>query len=97
MAERGLTRSILQVYLRNNSALVLYLRTGYTIRRARTRYYRNSFKGARDALELAKELTPMAPTLLVAPDVSLVSSEATRLPNPPTPAVPPLEQKASHA
>ena len=83
MAERGLTRSILQVYLRNNGALMLYLKTGYTIRRARTRYYRNSFKGARDALELVKELTPMAPTLLVAPEVSLVTSEVSALPNPP--------------
>lgn len=97
MAERGLSRSILQVYLRNNAALMLYLRTGYTIRRARTRYYRNSFKGARDALELVKELTPMAPTLLVAPEVSLVMAQVSGLPNPPTPAQPALEQKAGHA
>ncbi len=67
MAERGLRRSILQVYMRNNSALTLYLKEGYTIRRVRTRYYANSFRGARDALEMVKELAPMAPTVLTAP------------------------------
>src|SRR3990172_10651480 len=66
MAERGLSKSILQVYLRNNSALGLYLKEGYTIRRVRTRYYANSFRGARDALEMVKELEPLAPTALTA-------------------------------
>jgi ribosomal protein S18 acetylase RimI-like enzyme len=86
MAERGLTRSILQVYLRNNTALILYLKTGYTIRRARTRYYRNSFNGARDALELVKEIAPMAPTRLVAPEVTLIASPGLGTPLPPAPA-----------
>lgn len=67
MAERGLSKSILQVYLRNNGALGLYLREGYTIRRVRTRYYANSFRGARDALEMVKELEPLAPTRLTMP------------------------------
>ena len=66
MAERGLTRSVLQVYLRNSSALQLYLKAGYTIRRVRPRYYANSYQGARDAIELLKEVTPLAPTLLSA-------------------------------
>jgi [ribosomal protein S18]-alanine N-acetyltransferase len=69
MAERGLRRSILQVYLRNNTALLLYLKEGYTINRVRTRYYTNSFRGARDAVEMMKELTPLAPTLLTSPAV----------------------------
>ena len=64
MAERGLTTSILQVYLRNNTALMLYLKEGYTIRRVRSKYYLNSYRGARDALEMVKELAPMAPTVL---------------------------------
>jgi [ribosomal protein S18]-alanine N-acetyltransferase len=67
MAERGLTKSILQVYLRNNTALQLYLKEGYTIRRVRPRYYVNSYRGARDALEMVKDLTPLPPTALVAP------------------------------
>jgi ribosomal-protein-alanine N-acetyltransferase len=66
MAERGLTKSILQVYLRNNPALRLYLKEGYTIRRVRTKYYHNSYRGARDALEMVKELKPLAPTALTA-------------------------------
>lgn len=66
MAERGLTTSILQVYLRNSGALLLYLKEGYSIRRVRQRYYTNSFRGARDALELVKEIAPLAPTLLTA-------------------------------
>jgi len=67
MAERGLTKSILQVYLRNNPALALYLKEGYTIRRVRTRYYANSFRGARDAIEMVKELAPLPPTSLTSP------------------------------
>lgn len=86
MAERGLTKSILQVYLRNNTALILYLKTGYTIRRARNRYYQNSYKGARDALELVKEIAPMAPTRLVAPAVTLIPSPGLGSPLPPAPA-----------
>jgi ribosomal-protein-alanine N-acetyltransferase len=66
MAERGLTRSVLQVYLRNSSALQLYLKAGYTIRRVRPRYYHNAYLGARDAIELLKEVTPIAPTFLTA-------------------------------
>src|SRR5690349_21444787 len=67
MAERGLRKSVLQVYLRNNPALLLYLKEGYTINRVRTRYYHNSFRGARDAIEMVKELTPLAPTVLTTP------------------------------
>jgi ribosomal protein S18 acetylase RimI-like enzyme len=69
MAERGFERSILQVYLRNNPALVLYLRSGYAIRRVRSRYYKNTYKGARDAIEMVKALAPMPPTRLTVPDV----------------------------
>jgi ribosomal-protein-alanine N-acetyltransferase len=69
MAERGLRKSILQVYLRNNTALLLYLKEGYTINRVRSRYYANSFRGARDAVEMVKELTPMAPTVLTTPGI----------------------------
>jgi [ribosomal protein S18]-alanine N-acetyltransferase len=67
MAERGLSKSILQVYLRNNTALLLYLKEGYTIRRVRTRYYANSYRGARDAVEMVKELTALPPTVLTTP------------------------------
>jgi ribosomal protein S18 acetylase RimI-like enzyme len=70
MAERGLTKSILQVYLRNNTALLLYLKHGYTIRRVRARYYANSFRGARDALEMVKDMEPLPPTRLTVPDVA---------------------------
>jgi len=83
MAERGLTRSVLQVYLRNNAALALYLKEGYTIRRVRTRYYSNAYRGARDAIEMVKELTPLPPTLLTAPSVE-VAEVALR----PAPAIP---------
>ena len=64
MAERGLNQSILQVYLRNNAALVLYLKEGYTIRRVRSKYYLNEYRGARDAIEMVKELAPLPPTVL---------------------------------
>ena len=67
MAERGFTKSVLQVYLRNNAALRLYLKEGYTIRRVRTKYYQNSYRGARDALEMVKELAPLPPTVLTSP------------------------------
>ena len=83
MAERGLTRSVLQVYLRNNTALALYLKEGYTIRRVRTRYYANAYRGARDALEMVKELTPLPPTLLTAPPVEV--AEVVRRPAPSLP------------
>lgn len=76
MAERGLTKSILQVYLRNNSALGLYLKEGYTIRRVRARYYASSYRGARDALEMVKELEPLPPTLLTAPPMAPSLAEA---------------------
>ena len=80
MAERGLTKSILQVYLRNNAALRLYLKEGYTIRRVRTKYYHNSYRGARDALEMVKELEPLAPTALTTPveHASLAPDRAVR-------------------
>lgn len=86
MAERGLAKSILQVYLRNNNALALYLQEGYTIRRVRTRYYANSFRGARDALEMVKELKPQAPTILTAPGPPAMPARA-ELGQRPTPAV----------
>ena len=75
MAERGLTKSILQVYLRNNTALMLYLKEGYTIRRVGSKYYLNSYRGARDALEMVKDLVPLPPTVLtttLAPATELV-------------------------
>ncbi|HEX9709590.1 MAG TPA: GNAT family N-acetyltransferase [Candidatus Thermoplasmatota archaeon] len=68
MAERGLERSILQVYLRNNAALVLYLKSGYTIRRVRSRYYKNAYRGARDAIEMVRALEPLPPTRLTVPE-----------------------------
>jgi ribosomal protein S18 acetylase RimI-like enzyme len=76
MAERGLTKSILQVYLRNNAALRLYLKEGYTIRRVRTKYYHNAYRGARDALEMVKDLEPLAPTALVQPHALLQPDRA---------------------
>ncbi len=89
MAERGLTKSILQVYLRNNAALGLYLKHGYTIRRVRTRYYQNSYRGARDALEMVKELRPLAPTALTTPPVPEHASLAPdrAVPRPAAPSV----------
>lgn len=78
MAERGLTTSILQVYLRNNTALLLYLKEGYTIRRVRSKYYLNPYRGARDALEMVKELAPMAPTVLTTTLVAETSLPAPR-------------------
>lgn len=86
MAERGLTKSILQVYLRNNAALRLYLKEGYTIRRVRTKYYQNSYHGARDALEMVKQLAPLAPTALTAPPLhaSLEPDRAISRPSAPS-------------
>lgn len=96
MAERGLDRSVLQVYLRNNTALVLYLKSGYTIGRVRPRYYKNAFRGARDAVELHKELAPLPPTRLTtpepaaaaAPELPFIHPPGLDTPLPPTPVVP---------
>lgn len=87
MAERGLTKSILQVYLRNNAALRLYLKEGYTIRRVRTKYYHNSYRGARDALEMVKDLKPMAPTSLTAPSEHASLAPDRAVPRPAAPSV----------
>ena len=87
MAERGLTRSVLQVYLRNNAALRLYLKEGYTIRRVRTKYYHNSYRGARDALEMVKDLAPMAPTALTAGPEHASLAPDRAVPRPAAPSV----------
>lgn len=77
MAERGFERSVLQVYLRNSTALVLYLRSGYTIHRVRPRYYKNAFRGARDAIEMEKSLEPLPPTRLTIAAPEPVPAAAT--------------------
>ncbi len=83
MAERGFERSILQVYLRNSTALVLYLKAGYTIRRVRTRYYKNSYRGARDAIEMVKGLAALPPTRLTVPEPATVVAAPSLRPEPP--------------
>jgi ribosomal protein S18 acetylase RimI-like enzyme len=86
MAERGFRRSVLQVYLRNNTALVLYLKAGYTIRRVRARYYQNPYRGARDAIEMVKPLAPLPPTRLTVPEVVPVPVAPAMVPTPVAPA-----------